>query len=94
LLLADSAEIDTKPELEIHADDVKCSHGATVGELDESQLFYLRARGISAAAARGLLTLGFANVILQRATLPRLRDGVAAKFGLELPEDPNWRPVT
>ena len=53
LLLSDRAEIDTKPELEIYADDVKCSHGATVGELDDERLFYLRARGISPSDARG-----------------------------------------
>ena len=55
LLLSDLAQIDTKPELEIHADDVKCSHGATVGDLDETALFYLRARGIDRDGARALL---------------------------------------
>lgn len=59
LLLSDRAEIDSKPELEIHADDVRCSHGATVGELDEDQLFYLRARAIPEAAARALLIAAF-----------------------------------
>ncbi len=59
LLLSDQAEIDSKPQLEIYADDVKCSHGATVGELDESQLFYLRARGIPEATARAMLIEAF-----------------------------------
>ena len=59
LLLSDQAEIDSKPQLEIYADDVKCSHGATVGELDEDQLFYLRARGIPAATARSMLIEAF-----------------------------------
>ena len=59
LLLSDQAEIDSKPQLEIYADDVKCSHGATVGELDEDQLFYLRARGIPAAIARSMLIEAF-----------------------------------
>lgn len=59
LLLSDQAEIDSKPQLEIYADDVKCSHGATVGELDEDQLFYLRARGIPAAVARSMLIEAF-----------------------------------
>ena len=85
LLLADTGEIDAKPELEINADDVKCSHGATVGELDESQLFYLRSRGIPAAAARGLLTIGFANELLERAGRSDLAQRVTEKFGLELP---------
>jgi len=94
LLLAANGEIDTKPELEIYADDVKCSHGATVGELDEQQLFYLRSRGIGDSAARGLLTLAFATQILERTTAPtRLNARVIAKLGLDLPEDPTWRPT-
>ena len=66
LLLAEQAEIDTKPEFEIYADDVKCSHGSTVGELDADQLFYLRTRGIDAAKARELLTVAFAATVLER----------------------------
>lgn len=73
LLLSDDAEIDTKPELEIYADDVKCSHGATIGQLDEDQLFYLRARGVDNAAARDLLTFAFANDVLHRFRLAPLR---------------------
>ncbi|WP_114395121.1 Fe-S cluster assembly protein SufD [Oleisolibacter albus] len=59
LLLSDTAEIDSKPELEIYADDVKCSHGATAGELDDDQLFYLRARGLPLEQARALLVAAF-----------------------------------
>ncbi len=59
LLLSPDAEIDTKPELEIFADDVKCSHGATVGELDAEQLFYLRSRGIPEDEARSILVRAF-----------------------------------
>lgn len=66
LLLSRKAEVDTKPELEIYADQVICSHGATVGELDEEHLFYLRARGIDAETARGILTSAFAETILER----------------------------
>jgi Fe-S cluster assembly protein SufD len=73
LLLSRDAEIDTKPELEIYADDVKCSHGATVGQLDEQSLFYLRSRGIGEDQARGLLTYGFARDILDRVDLAPLR---------------------
>jgi Fe-S cluster assembly protein SufD len=65
LLLGEHAEIDTKPELEIYANDVKCSHGSTVGELDAEQLFYLRTRGLDTPAARRLLTTAFATVILE-----------------------------
>jgi Fe-S cluster assembly protein SufD len=66
LLLSPDAEIDTKPELEIYADDVKCSHGATAGELDERALFYLRSRGLDPTTARSLLTYAFADEVLQR----------------------------
>lgn len=64
LLLSDGAKVDTKPQLEIFADDVKCTHGATVGRLDEIGLFYLESRGISSARARRLLTYGFAAEVL------------------------------
>jgi Fe-S cluster assembly protein SufD len=70
LLLSPEAEIDTKPELEIFADDVKCSHGATAGELDERELFYLRSRGLDPATARGLLTFAFAGAVLERFANP------------------------
>ena len=60
LLLSDNAEIDTKPQLEIFADNVKCSHGATVGQLDPAELFYLRSRGLDESAARALVTFAFA----------------------------------
>lgn len=65
LLLSDDAEIDTKPELEIYADDVKCSHGATVGQLDQNMLFYLRSRAIDEETARSLLTYAFADEVLK-----------------------------
>lgn len=74
LLLSDQAEIDTKPELEIYADDVKCSHGATIGRLDPEALYYLQSRGISFAKARGLLIVGFAQEIIDEAPLPALVD--------------------
>lgn len=66
LLLSDDAEIDTKPELEIYADDVKCSHGATSGDLDPVALFYLRSRGLNKRAAEGLLTFAFAAEVIDR----------------------------
>ena len=66
LLLSDEAEIDTKPELEIYADDVKCSHGATVGDLDEQALFYLRSRGLGLPQARSLLTYAYAGEVIER----------------------------
>ena len=66
LLLSRSAEIDTKPELEIYTDDVKCAHGATTGQLDQRALFYLRSRGISLEQARHMLVIAFAREILEQ----------------------------
>jgi Fe-S cluster assembly protein SufD len=73
LLLSRQAEVDTKPQLEIFADDVKCTHGATVGQLDDDSLFYLRSRGIDADSARSLLIYGFANDIIGRVEVPEMR---------------------
>lgn len=73
LLLSRDAEVDTKPQLEIYADDVKCSHGATVGQLDPDELFYLQARAIDEVTARDLLTYAFANDLLARFKLMPVR---------------------
>ena len=78
LLLGEHAEIDTKPELEIYANDVKCSHGSTVGELDSEQLFYLRARGLSDSEARRVLTAAFAATIVEQIADEQLRDSALA----------------
>ncbi len=72
LLLSDRASIDTKPELEIFADDVKCAHGATVGQLDAEQVFYLKSRGLSDASSRNLLTFAFAAEVVERIAIPSL----------------------
>lgn len=74
LLLADSAEIDTKPQLEIYADDVKAAHGTTVGQLDPEQVFYLRSRGLSADAAMRMLTEAFALEVLDAAPSEAVRE--------------------
>jgi Fe-S cluster assembly protein SufD len=73
LLLSDTARIDTKPQLEIHADDVKCTHGATIGQMEEEQIFYLRSRGIAEIAARNLLLGAFASECLDRMVEPAAR---------------------
>ena len=73
LLLSESAQVDTKPQLEIYADDVKCSHGATVGALDPEELFYLQSRGLNADDARNLLTYGFAADVLTHIPVASLR---------------------
>jgi Fe-S cluster assembly protein SufD len=85
LLLSDSAEIDTQPVLEIHADEVKAAHGATVGQLDERALFYLRSRGLSADEARSLLTLAFCRVAFDSIENEVLREHIDALFLERLP---------
>jgi Fe-S cluster assembly protein SufD len=78
LLLSERARIDTKPQLEIFADDVKCTHGATVGRLDETALFYMKSRGINARTARELLTYAFAADVLETIELAEVREGLEA----------------
>lgn len=76
LLLSPTARVDTKPQLEIFADDVKCTHGATVGRLDEVALFYLKSRGMGAEHARAVLTYAFAAEVLETVELDPLREGL------------------
>jgi Fe-S cluster assembly protein SufD len=85
LLLSPSAEIDTKPELEIYADEVKAAHGATVGQLDERSLFYLRSRGIPLAEARALLTAAFCRAVLDDLQNTALREHLADLLIAQLP---------
>jgi Fe-S cluster assembly protein SufD len=80
LLLSGNAEIDTKPELQILADDVKCAHGAAIGQLDPEALFYLKSRGIGEAAARGLLTQGFGAEVIRRVPSEPLRTRLEQAF--------------
>ncbi len=80
LLLSRDAEVDTKPQLEIFADDVKCSHGTTVGQLDPAQVFYLRSRGIAADAAQRMLCLGFAAEILENCSVNAFRNRVEQRL--------------
>jgi Fe-S cluster assembly protein SufD len=87
LLLSEDAEADTKPQLEIYADDVKCSHGATVGQLDADAVFYLRSRGLDEAAARGLLTYAFAREIIEQVKVPALRAYLEQTVPARLPQD-------
>ena len=76
LLLSEKARIDTKPQLEIFADDVKCTHGATVGRIDETALFYMKSRGIPNSEARKLLTYAFAAEVLETIPVDALREGL------------------
>ena len=86
LLLCADAEVDTKPELEIYADDVKCSHGATVGRLDENMLFYLRSRALDEDTARSLLTYAFADEVIRDIRLPAIREQLEQGIVGELPD--------
>lgn len=86
LLLSDDAQIDTKPQLEIYADDVKCTHGATIGQVDENALFYLRSRGLDEAAAKHLLLLAFANECLDRMNSEHVRNHLERLVTEWLPE--------
>ncbi len=84
LLLSDNAEADTKPQLEIYADDVKCSHGATVGQLDKKSLFYLQSRGIDRQSAIALLTFAFANEVIDRINIDSLQQELTQLIAGEL----------
>jgi len=81
LLLSDNARVDTKPMLEIYTDEVKCSHGATSGQLDANAVFFLRSRGLDEATARHLLTFAFANEIIEHIAVPGVRDWLATRMG-------------
>ena len=85
LLLSEDAQINTKPELEIFADDVKCTHGATVGQLDEDAIFYLRARGLGLEQARSVLIHAFASDLLNRIRVEPIRDQLDELLLAQLP---------
>ncbi|MFD2822733.1 Fe-S cluster assembly protein SufD [Lacinutrix iliipiscaria] len=88
ILLDDKATINTKPQLEIFADDVKCSHGCTIGQLDENAMFYLRSRGIPQKEAKALLMYAFANNVLETVKIPELKKRInkliATKLGVNI----------
>ena len=86
LLLSDDAQIDTKPQLEIYANDVKCTHGATIGQVDESSLFYLRSRGLDEGEARALLLYGFAGECLERIKSEVVRERAECVVRQSLPD--------
>ncbi len=85
LLLSENAQINTMPQLEIFADDVKCTHGATVGELDENALFYLKSRGVKANEARNLLINAFANDIIENVEIEPLKESLQELLNEKLP---------
>lgn len=87
LLLSDDAEVDTKPQLEIYADDVKCAHGVTVGQLDEKSVFYLQSRCVDEETARNMLTFAFANEMVDKIQIRSLHDLVLAQLLLRFPQE-------
>ena len=84
VILSDSARVDTKPQLEIFADDVKCSHGATIGKLSEEGLFYLRARGIGEELAKTMIINAFANDAVHSISIPDVRDRIEERVAIKL----------
>ena len=88
ILISDKATINTKPQLEIFADDVRCTHGCTIGQLDESAMFYLRSRGIPVKEARGLLMFAFSNNVLDSVKIPEIKQRItkliAQKLGVNI----------
>jgi Fe-S cluster assembly protein SufD len=88
ILVDDKATINAKPQLEIFADDVKCSHGCTIGQFDEDAFFYMRSRGIANKEARALLMYAFANTVLESVKIPELKRRInkliANKIGVNL----------
>ena len=86
LLLSETAIVDSKPNLEIHNNDVKCNHGSTIGQLDEEALFYLRSRGVSEAEARSLLIYAFASEIADRITIEPVREQIRRALFRQMPD--------
>jgi len=84
ILLSDKASINTKPQLEIFADDVKCSHGCTIGQLDESALFYMKQRGIPEKEAKALLMFAFSNNVLDSVKIPELKQRITKLIAMKL----------
>jgi Fe-S cluster assembly protein SufD len=93
LLLSRDAEVDTKPQLEIYADDVQCTHGATVGQIDDEQLFYLQSRGIEAGMAQSLLVHAFAHDVIERIRVESLRRRLEKILFTRLPQGERIREL-
>jgi len=86
LLLSDAARVNTKPQLEIYADQVKCSHGATIGQMDDDSVFYLRSRGIDRQAAEGMLIFAFVSEVLDGVRVDALREPLEDRLFAWLPQ--------
>jgi Fe-S cluster assembly protein SufD len=86
LLLSETAIIDSKPNLEIHNNDVKCNHGSTIGQIDEEALFYLRSRGLGEDESRGLLVHAFASEIVDRIRVEPVREQIRRHLFQAMPD--------
>ena len=84
LLLNENVEFNAKPELEIYADDVKCSHGSTSGNIDENSIFYLMSRGLSYSDSKKLLTNGFLNEVIEKITNENIKNFIKKISGIEI----------
>jgi Fe-S cluster assembly protein SufD len=93
LLLSDEATINSNPQLEIFADDVKCTHGAAVGQLDEEAMFYLQARGLTRLEARDMLLHAFAGEVIEGLKIPALREQIETNFFTALARDVALQPL-
>jgi Fe-S cluster assembly protein SufD len=91
VLLSDSALVDTKPQLEIYADDVKCTHGATIGQLNDESIFYLRSRGMGLDTAKRMLIHAFAGEIIQRVQCDPVREELDQRIWNRLEQNPHIR---
>ena len=93
LLLSDDCTINSNPQLEIFADDVKCTHGAAVGQLDEEAMFYLQARGLTRLEARDMLLHAFAGEVMEGLKIPALREQIETNFFTALARDVALQPL-
>ena len=84
MCIRDRSTINAKPQLEIFADDVKCSHGCTIGQLDEQALFYMQQRGIPKKEARALLMYAFANTVLESVKIPEVKERITKLIAMKL----------
>lgn len=84
LLLSSTAKVNTAPQLEILADDVKCAHGATIGKLDEDQVFYLRSRGIDLQTAKQMLVSAYADEVILKVSIPELHEVLQTKLSQKI----------
>jgi Fe-S cluster assembly protein SufD len=85
-LLSEHAEVDTKPQLEIYADDVKCAHGVTVGQLEDKAIFYLQSRGVDDDTARNMLTFAFANEMVDKIDLENFKALILSELLKHFPQ--------